>query len=51
MRRIAFLLAISLLVPTPALMKSCGGGGMGHMEAGSATVAAQAFLAHEPCLS
>lgn len=36
------LLAISLLVPTPALMKSCGGGGMSHMEAGSATVTVQA---------
>jgi hypothetical protein len=43
MRRIGrLLLTISLLVPTPALMKSCGGGGMGHMEASSATVTVQA---------
>jgi hypothetical protein len=43
MRRIGrVLLALSLLVPTPALMKSCGGG-MGHMEAGVTTVIAQAW--------
>jgi hypothetical protein len=42
MRRIGrVLLALSLLVPTPALMKSCGSG-MGHMEAGGTTVIAQA---------
>lgn len=31
------VLAMSLLtvIPLPALMKSCGGGGMGHMEAGT----------------
>jgi hypothetical protein len=54
MRRIGrVLLALSLLIPTPALMKSCGGGGMGHMEAGtgSATVTAQAYFACECRLS
>jgi hypothetical protein len=47
MRRILVLLAVSLLFPTPALMKSRGGGHMGHMEAGagSATVNAQAYHA------
>jgi hypothetical protein len=39
-----FLIVISLLVPTPALMKSCGGG-MGHMEPGGTTVTAQVHLA------
>jgi hypothetical protein len=31
------VLAMSLLtvIPLPVLMKSCGGGGMGHMEAGT----------------
>ena len=54
MRRIGrVLIAISLLVLTPALMKSCGGSGMGHMEAstGSATAIAPARPTHEPYLS
>ena len=36
-RIVRVVLATSLLtvIPLPALMKSCGGGGMGHMEAGT----------------
>jgi len=50
MRRICgALLAMSLLVPAPALMKSCSG--MGHMDAGSTTVTAQAYLARETQVS
>ena len=49
MRRMGrVLVAISLLIPTPALMKSCGGSGMGHMQAGTANaMAAQAYVARE----